>query len=153
MNTRSKVKAQTSNLFQQAKTKVKQKGLDKGRLNNIKHWKASQIPVKQDGYNLIQAKFKDADGFANEEIEAVASRYQEHYVDNLEAKGIDTDKFRFEMLVSQFYDESIFWQSGKWREFGTTPDFYDYSNQYEFDGEALQSTFPRFNLIIKQVLK
>lgn len=150
VTTRSRTKA----LFEQANTKGKNKQMDSSRLNNIQHFKASRIPVKQDGINLIQAKFKsDGQGFSNEEIELVAARYQQEFLDALEDADYDIEDYEFQMMVSQFYDESIFWQSGKWSKFGANPDFYDYAQQYEFDGEPLQGQFKRFNLIIKQIKK
>ena len=55
------------------------------------------------------------------------------------------------MQVNNLYDESIAWQAGKWRDFGSEVNFYDFNSQYVVDNVRLQDTFSRFNLLIKVV--
>ena len=123
------------------------------RLLSIVPTKASRIPVMQGGKHLIQLKHHDSEQkYTNEEIKAYATLIQENLLDELEGvTGQDMGGMEAQMMISNYYDESIAWQSGKWFRFGDAPNFYDFANQYDFQDVQLQNNFARFNLLIKLV--
>ena len=141
-STRSKTKAQ----FSKANAALQQNPSMKKTLNSIQFYKASKLPLKEGSDTAIyNFKYKQG-GYTNEMIKMEAARLAESVMAKM---GGSADQYDFSMQVSNFYDQSIMWQSGKWTEFGDEPDFYDFESQYEFDGVQLQDTFKRFNLLVK----
>lgn len=119
-------------------------------VKSIKPYKISSLPIKQAGKNLIQMKFLKQEGelWTNEQIRMYAAGVQRHLV---QSDPFWQQGYRLEMQVNNLYDESIAWQAGKWRDFGSEVNFYDFNSQYVVDNVRLQDTFSRFNLLIKVV--
>lgn len=119
-------------------------------VQSIKPYKIQSLPIKQKGYQLHQLKMKGEpnETYTKSEIGLYAALLQKKLLEA--SPRLQTDH-RVEMMVNNFYDQSIAWQAGKWREWGELPDQYDFNSQYEVDGVKLQEEFNRFNLLIKVV--
>lgn len=155
VSTRSK----TKKLMQQANAAQKKSPTtNKDRLNAIENYKVSQLPIKQNNKHLINFKYmprpeRGLDRYSTEEIGLHAALLQARALEGLEDQGINPEDYFMEMQVSTLYDQSIGWQSGKWRYFGANVNFYNFAKNYNFDGVQLQDDFGRFNLMVKMTPK
>ena len=113
---------------------------------NLKPFKTQQIPIKQNNIHLIQYSYKVKGGATNSTIKQAAKEVMA----NVQAK-IKKEKMGLQgkLMVTQLYDNTIFWQSGKFTDFGDDPNFYDFAMEYEYKGEKLQDKFQNFNLTVK----
>lgn len=114
----------------------------------LKPFKIQKIPIKQDNIHLIQYSYKVKQGVKNASIKQAA----EQVMASVQAKIAD-EKLDLEgkLMVTQLYDNTLFWQSGKFTDFGDDPNFYDFAMEYEYKGEKLQDKFQNFNLTVKLI--
>ena len=118
----------------------------------IKAYKVKKLPIKQQSINVFQYMYKTSGKtvVTNSDIRQKAKDLQQQVQSKLDANNLD---LQGQIMVTNFYDKSIAWQSGKFTDFGKEVDFYDFESEYEYNGDRIQSTFGRFNLLVKLVPK
>lgn len=117
----------------------------------MKSYKMKELPIKQDKINILQFMYKDKAGFNNNDIEATAKKLQEGVMSRLKENNMG--QYDAQMMITNLYDKSIGWQSGKFTDFGDDVNFYDFANEYEYEGDRIQDTFNRVNILVKLVSK
>jgi hypothetical protein len=114
----------------------------------LKPFKVQEIPIKQDGINHIMFQYKSKKQLSNLQIKNIAKGV----VKNVQTK-IDKKKMGLtgQLMLTQNYNKSLLWQSGKFVEFSDDfkPDFYDFTNEYEYNGDKIQDKFSEFSFTIK----
>lgn len=117
----------------------------------LKSYKMKELPIKQDGINILQFMYKKKKGFDNNDIEATAKKLQQGVLTKLAESGMEN--YDAQMMITNLYDKSIGWQSGRFTDFGDDVNFYDFANEYEYEGDRIQDTFNRVNILVKLVTK
>lgn len=117
----------------------------------MKSYKMKELPIKQDSINILQFMYKKKKGFDNNDIEATAKKLQQGVLAKLTESGMEN--YDAQMMITNLYDKSIGWQSGRFTDFGDDINFYDFANEYEYEGDRIQNTFNRVNILVKLIKK
>lgn len=117
----------------------------------MKSYKMKELPIKQDSINILQFMYKKKKGFDNNDIEATAKKLQQGVLAKLAESGMEN--YDAQMMITNLYDKSIGWQSGRFTDFGDDVNFYDFANEYEYEGDRIQDTFNRVNILVKLIKK
>ena len=107
----------------------------------MKSYKMKELPIKQDSINILQFMYKKKKGFDNNDIEATAKKLQQGVLAKLAESGMEN--YDAQMMITNLYDKSIGWQIGRFTDFGDDVNFYDFANEYEYEGDRIQNTFNR----------
>ena len=73
---------------------------------NIKPYKVSQLPIKQDNINLFLYRYKVKQSVKNADIQKVAEQLTEQVQGMLSDAKLD---FAPQVMVTQLYDKSLGW--------------------------------------------
>lgn len=139
-----------------AKTRAKKKAQTKATKTAVKkdvlsslNPEQKEIPIKQDNIKLLQFTYKSKQPVNSKTIQAAG----EQLLLNAQAKiaefGLEAEP---QVMATVLFDQSIGWQSGKFSGVNDDEiDLYKFEDQYEYEGEPLQTEYKNFNLTLKLV--
>lgn len=139
-----------------AKTRAKKKAQTKATKTAVKkdvlsslNPEQKEIPIKQDNIKLLQFTYKSKQPVNSKTIQAAG----EQLLLNAQAKiaefGLEAEP---QVMATVLFDKSIGWQSGKFSGVNDDEiDLYKFEDQYEYEGEPLQTEYKNFNLTLKLV--
>ena len=115
------------------------------RTTTLKPVRVTKLPIKQYDLPHIQYEYKVKKAYSNAQIKGVAETVKSNVKKLLKGKQLGA-----KIMITNLYDKSIFWQSGRFTDIQQDAvDFYDFENEYEYEGEAIQNKFNKFNFLIK----
>ena len=111
----------------------------------LKPIRVTKLPIKQNNLPHIQYEYRVKKAYTNQQIKNVAEAVKKNIKSKIKGKQLGA-----KIMITNLYDKSIFWQSGRFTDVQQDDlDFYDFENEYEYKGDAIQDTFRKFNFLVK----
>lgn len=140
--------AKTTRAKKKAETKAAKNAVKKDVLSSLKP-KQKEIPIQQDSIRLLQFTYQSKAAVNSKTIQAAGEQLLQNAQAKIAEFGLSAEP---QVMATVLFDQSIGWQSGKFSGVNDDEiDLYKFEDQYEYEGEPLQTEYKNFNLTLKLV--